>query len=96
MGVEDTSVSWLGQLYNIFNGSLGSYKIYKICKNCLKCFINNERPTGQKQQLLYGTTVENKGKLILSSKVAASIAASEATTYNGTLSQAIRKPLWPR
>jgi hypothetical protein len=27
--------------------------------------INNERPTGQKQQLLYGTTEENEGKLIL-------------------------------
>ena len=27
--------------------------------------INNERPTGQKQQLLDGRTVENKGKLIL-------------------------------
>ena len=27
--------------------------------------INNERPTGQKQQLFDGRTVENKGKLIL-------------------------------
>ena len=26
---------------------------------------NNERPTGQKQQLCDGKTVENKGKLIL-------------------------------
>ena len=31
----------------------------------LACCINNERPTGQKQQLLDGRTVENKGKLIL-------------------------------
>ena len=30
-----------------------------------KCCINNERPTWQKQQLLDGRTVENKGKLIL-------------------------------
>ena len=29
------------------------------------CCINNERPTGQKQQLLDGRTVENKDKLIL-------------------------------
>ena len=27
--------------------------------------VNNEKPTGQKQQLLDGRTVENKGKLIL-------------------------------
>ena len=32
-------------------------------KTCLKCCINNERPTGQKQQLLDGRTVENKDKL---------------------------------
>ena len=31
----------------------------------LKYCINNERPTGQKKQLLNGRTVENKGKLIL-------------------------------
>ena len=30
----------------------------------LFCY-NNERPTGQKQQLFDGKTVENKGKLIL-------------------------------
>ena len=30
-----------------------------------KCCYNNERPTGQKQQLFDGMTVENKGKLIL-------------------------------
>ena len=29
------------------------------------CCIDNERPTGQKQQLLDGSAVENKGKLIL-------------------------------
>ena len=29
------------------------------------CCINNERPTGQKQQLLGWKTVENIGKLIL-------------------------------
>ena len=29
-----------------------------------KSIDNNERPTGQKQQLLNGTMVENKGKLI--------------------------------
>ena len=34
-------------------------------KTCGKCCINNERPTGQKQQLLDGRTVKNKGKLIL-------------------------------
>jgi hypothetical protein len=34
-------------------------------KTCWKFCINNERPTGQKQQLLNGRTVENKGKLIL-------------------------------
>ena len=45
VGVEVTSVSWLGQL------TVGVY--------------NNERPTGQKQQLFDGKTVENKGKLIL-------------------------------
>ena len=28
-------------------------------------WYNNERPTGQKQQLFDGRTVENKGKLIL-------------------------------
>ena len=28
-------------------------------------YVNNERPTGQKQQLLDGGTVENKSKLIL-------------------------------
>ena len=33
-------------------------------KTCWKFCINNERPTGQKQQLLDGRTVENKGKLI--------------------------------
>ena len=27
--------------------------------------VDNEMPTGQEQQLLDGTTVENKGKLIL-------------------------------
>ena len=32
-------------------------------KTCWKC-INNKRPTGQKQQMLDGRTVENKGKLI--------------------------------
>jgi hypothetical protein len=31
---------------------------------CWKCFYNNERPTGQKQQLFDGRTVENKGKKI--------------------------------
>ena len=41
VGVEVTSVSWLGQL------TVG------------------ERPTGQKQQLFDGKTVENKGKLIV-------------------------------
>ena len=45
MGVEVTSVSWLGQL---------TVRVE-----------NNERPTGQKQQLFDGRTVENKGKLIL-------------------------------
>jgi hypothetical protein len=40
---------------NIFNRPYG----------CWKCFYNNERPTGQKQQLLDRRTVENKGKLIL-------------------------------
>ena len=34
-------------------------------KTCWKCCINKERPTGQKQQLLDWTAVENKGKLIL-------------------------------
>ena len=33
-------------------------------KTCWKCCINNERPTGQKNTTA-GTTVENKGKLIL-------------------------------
>ena len=30
-----------------------------------KSIDNNERPTGQKQQLLDGRTMENKGKLIV-------------------------------
>ena len=31
----------------------------------VSCCYNNERPTGLKQQLCDGKTVENKGKLIL-------------------------------
>jgi hypothetical protein len=42
VGVEVTSVSWLGQLT-----------------------VGVKRPTGQKQLLFDGRTVENKGKLIL-------------------------------
>ena len=35
---------------------------------CWKCCINNDRPTGQKQQIFDGKTVKNKGKLILMDK----------------------------
>ena len=35
-----------------------------INRSCLTCY-NNERHTGQKQQLFDGKTVKNKGKLIL-------------------------------
>ena len=45
----------LSLIYNIF---------YRFQKTRSKCCINNERPTGQKQQLLDGRTVENKGKLL--------------------------------
>jgi len=44
VGVEVTSVSWLGQLAVEFKQG---------------------RPTGQKQELFDGRTVENKGKSIL-------------------------------
>ena len=43
----------------------GDRSNFNTHKTCWKYFINNERPTGQKQQLLDGRTVENKGKLIL-------------------------------
>ena len=43
----------------------GDTSNFNTHKTCWKCCINNERPTGQKQQLLDGRTVENKGKLIL-------------------------------
>ena len=34
-------------------------------QDLLIMMLNNERATGQKQQLFYGRTMENKGKLIL-------------------------------
>ena len=44
----------------------GDRSNFNTHKTRWKCFINNERPTGQKKkQLLDGRTVENKGKLIL-------------------------------
>ena len=59
---------------NIFNRSCGCWRSqlpkpgdrskFNTPKTCWKCY-NNERPTGQKQQLLDGRMLENKGKLIL-------------------------------
>ena len=49
---------------NTRNRAPGDRSNFNTHKNCRKC-INNERPTGQKQQLLDGTTAQNKGKLIL-------------------------------
>ena len=43
----------------------GDRSNFNTHKTCWKCCINNERLTGQKQKLLDGWTVENKGKLIL-------------------------------
>ena len=40
-------------------------KMYTKKQDLLKMLFNNERPTGQKHQLLDERTVENKGKLIL-------------------------------
>ena len=46
-------------LFSMFLNNLNTHK------TCCKCCYNNKRSTGQKQQLLDGRTVENKGKLIL-------------------------------
>ena len=43
----------------------GDRSNFNTHKTSWKCCNNNERPTGQKQQLLDGRTVEYKGKLIL-------------------------------
>ena len=42
----------------------GDRSNFNTHKTYWKCY-DNERPTGQKQELLDGRTVENKGKLIL-------------------------------
>ena len=42
----------------------GDRSNFNVHKTCWKCY-NNEITIGQKQQLLDGKTVENKGKLIL-------------------------------
>ena len=43
----------------------GDRSNFNTHKTCWKCCYNNERPTGQKQRLFDGRTVENKGKIIV-------------------------------
>ena len=54
---------------------------------------NNKRPTGQKQQLLDGRMVENKGKLISTTRLAKLVCLNfriyEESFLNGSMGQKI-------
>ena len=68
MGVEVTSVCWLGQLTNIFNRSLEETEVTSTPTRPVdNVVITTKGLQDIKKQLCDEKTVENKGKLILNS-----------------------------
>ena len=64
VGVEVTSVFWLGDNKNCQLPKPGDRSNFNIHKICLKCCYSNERPTGQKHTYIRWDDGGNKGKTI--------------------------------